>query len=79
VQRSLDFAAWKARGVNIVMSELTLNGYLDVGVNTNIAKAQAALDAAYGRGVIRVVHAEPVDGGCACGRTGVTGRTGPKP
>jgi hypothetical protein len=46
VQRSLDFAAWKARGVNIVMSELTLNGYLDVGVNTNIAKAQAVASSA---------------------------------
>ena len=51
----------EGRGVNIVMSESTLDGYLTVGVNTNIAKAQTALDAAYGRGVIRVVHAEPPD------------------
>jgi hypothetical protein len=68
LQRSLMTADWPAHGVYIGMSEPTLDGHLTVGVGGNIAKAQEALDAAYGRGVIRVVHAEP---------TGLTDAHGP--
>jgi hypothetical protein len=36
-----------------------MDGHLKVGVEKNIAKAQAYFDAAYGRGFVRVVHDEP--------------------
>lgn len=59
LQRSLHWTDWKKRGIDIVQSGPTQTGYLQVGVTTNVAKAQAAFDAKYGRGVIRVIHAEP--------------------
>ena len=59
LQRSIDWKAWKARGVDIVETGPTQTGYLQVGVDSSVKKAQAAFDAAYGRGIVRVVHAEP--------------------
>ena len=60
LQRSMNFAAWRARGIEVVSSWPTSAGYLMVGVASNIAEAQAALDARYGSGIIRVVHGELV-------------------
>jgi hypothetical protein len=55
LQKSIDWSAWKARGIVIVSTGPTQTGYLQVGVTTNIAKAQTAFDARYGHGVIRAV------------------------
>jgi hypothetical protein len=66
LQKSLDWRALKAKGIDIVSSGPTGTGYLQVGVSSSVAKAQAFFDAKYGRGVVRVEHAEPVildDGG----------------
>ncbi len=59
LQNSLDWPAWKAKGVRIVSTGPTENGHLQVGVTSNVANAQALFDAAYGRGVVKVVHGEP--------------------
>jgi hypothetical protein len=59
-QRSMDWSAWKARGIDIVSTGPTQTGFLQVGVTKHIAQAQAAFDAKYGHGIIRVVKAEPV-------------------
>jgi hypothetical protein len=59
IERSIDFAAWKARGIDITSIGPTEDGHLQVGVDTSVAKAQAALDATFGPGLIRVVHEEP--------------------
>lgn len=58
LQRSLDWSAWKAQGIDIVSTGPTQTGYLQVGVTSGVAKAQAAFDARYGRGVVRVVKGE---------------------
>jgi hypothetical protein len=66
LQKSLDFRALKSKGIDLVSSGPTGTGYLQVGVSSSVAKAQAYFDAKYGRGVVRVEHAEPVtldDGG----------------
>lgn len=71
LQNSLDWNAWKAKGVDIVSTGPTQTGYLEVGVMSNIAKAQELFDAAYPDGAIHVVHGEmamPTDA------TGPTGR-----
>lgn len=70
LQQSLDWAAWKARGIHIVMMGPTGDGYLRVGVTTDVAKAQAAFDATYGPGLIRVIHAEPAIPAVATGHLG---------
>jgi hypothetical protein len=59
LQKSLDWRALKAKGIDIVSSGPTGAGYLQVGVSSSVAKAQAYFDAKYGRGVVRVEHAEP--------------------
>lgn len=58
LQKSIDWSAWKARGIDIVSTGPTETGYLRVGVTKNVAKAQAAFDAKYGRGIIRVFKGE---------------------
>jgi hypothetical protein len=66
LQKSLDFRALEAKGIDLVSSGPTGTGYLQVGVSSSVAKAQKFFDAKYGRGVVRVEHAEPVtfdDGG----------------
>jgi hypothetical protein len=60
LQRSIDWSAWEAKGVHIHQTGPTGTGYLQVGVSSNVQRAQALFDAAYGRGVVRVFHAEPV-------------------
>jgi len=56
----LDVAALKAMGIDVTVWGPTEDGHLRVGVNSDVATAQAKLDALYGKGVIRVVHAEPI-------------------
>lgn len=58
LQNSIDWSLWKLRGIDIVSTGPTETGYLQIGVTTNIAKAQAAFDEQYGRGVIRVVKGQ---------------------
>jgi hypothetical protein len=58
IQKSIDWSAWKARGIEIVSTGPTETGYLRVGVTKDVPKAQAAFDAKYGRGIIRVFKGE---------------------
>jgi hypothetical protein len=60
LQKSIDWSAWKARGIKIVSTGPTETGFLRVGVTKHVAQARAAFDAKYGRGIIRVVKAEPM-------------------
>jgi hypothetical protein len=60
LQKSIDWSAWKARRIEIVSTGPTETGFLRVGVTKHVPQAQAAFDAKYGRGIIRVVKAEPV-------------------
>jgi len=69
LQRSVNSSMRSAKGVHVVET-YAQNGQLQVGVNSNIARAQAFFDAKYGRGAVRVFHAEPINIGCACGPTG---------
>jgi hypothetical protein len=55
----LDPVALKAEGIRLVEWGPTQDGHLRVGVSSDVASAQAFLDARYGKGIIRVVHAEP--------------------
>jgi hypothetical protein len=59
MQKALDPAALKADGIDVVQYGPTPQGYLRVGVSSDVATAQAKLDQMYGTGVIQVVHAEP--------------------
>jgi hypothetical protein len=59
VERSLDFTALKAKGIDIVSAGPNGAGKLIVGVTKDIPKAQAYFDATYGQGFVRVVHGEP--------------------
>jgi hypothetical protein len=59
LQNSLDTAALAKKGIDVVMYGPTEDGYLRVGVTSNVADAQAKLEAMYGPNIIRVVHAEP--------------------
>lgn len=58
LQNSIDWSAWKAHGIDIVSTGPTETGYLQVGVTTSVAKAQAAFDEKFGRGVVRVVKGQ---------------------
>jgi hypothetical protein len=70
-QRSVNVAKWEARDVD-VLETFAQNGYLRVGVRSNVARAQALFDEKYGRGVVRVFHGESVGCACAWGATGQT-------
>ena len=56
VQHSLSFQALQAKGIDAVISYPTSEGYLKVGVrgDNDVQAAQAALDAIYGPGIIKV-------------------------
>jgi hypothetical protein len=56
---SLDVKALKAEGIDVVQWGPTPDGYLQVGVTSDVATAQAKLDAMYGTGIIRVFKAQP--------------------
>jgi hypothetical protein len=60
LQKSIDWSYWKARGIDITLIGPTQTGYLRVGVMKHVAQAQAAFDAKYGPGIVRVVKQGPV-------------------
>ena len=60
IAHEIDPGALKTRGIDVVQWGPTQDGYLQVGVSSKVAAAQAFFDAKYGEGIIRVVHAEPV-------------------
>lgn len=62
IAHTIDPVRLKAKGIDVVQWGPTQYGYLQVGVSSNVAAAQAFFDAKYGRGIIRVVHAEPALG-----------------
>ena len=68
LQKSIDWSAWKERGIEIVSTGPTGTGFLRVGVTKHVAQAQDAFDAKYGRGVIRVFKAAPVIAASLVGR-----------
>jgi hypothetical protein len=55
IMRSFSFDKLKSQGIQINAFGPTVDGYLQVGVGSHVAEAQAKLDAIYGRNVIRVV------------------------
>jgi len=65
VQRSLDFLALQAKGIDIESSAPTSNGYLEVAIRGHhVRSAQTVLDSRYGAGIIKVVGgAEPLNFG----------------
>ena len=62
IAHEIDPGALKTKGIDVVQWGPTQDGYLQVGVSSNVAKAQTFFDAKYGKGIIRVVHAEPAHG-----------------
>jgi hypothetical protein len=54
LQNSLDWKALRSQGVDVVSTGPTEDGYLRVGVTSDVASAQTKLDALYGPNVIRV-------------------------
>ncbi len=54
LMHSFSFNALKAEGITISSVGPTQDGYLQVGVTSDVAEAQAKLDAKYGAGIIRV-------------------------
>lgn len=59
LQKSFDWSYWKKRGIDVTAVGPTQTGFLQVGVAKHVARARAALDAKYGRGIVRVVKQEP--------------------
>lgn len=59
IAHEIDPTALKSKGIDVVEWGPTQDGYLRVGVTSQIARAQAYFDAKYGRGVVRVFHGEP--------------------
>jgi hypothetical protein len=57
--RKIDPSSLKARGIDLVEWGPTEDGYLRVAVSSDVAKARAAFDAAFGPDVVRVVKGEP--------------------
>ena len=67
LEKSFNFSVLKPEGIQVVSVGPTGNGYLQVGVTSKVAVAQAKLDAIYGPNIIRVVHAEPLISGVLTG------------
>jgi hypothetical protein len=60
LKHSFDWARWKAEGVRVWVVGPTVDGYLNVGVEDDLATAQKKLDAAYGSNVVRVSQQGPI-------------------
>lgn len=67
LEKSFNFSVLKPEGIEVVSVGPNGNGYLQVGVTSKVALAQAKLDAIYGPNIIRVVHAEPMISGVLTG------------
>jgi hypothetical protein len=59
LENSFNFQILKREGIQVVSVGPTENGYLQVGVTSKIAEAQARLDAIYGPNIIRVFKSAP--------------------
>jgi len=57
---SLDWAAWRAEGVEVHAVGPSEDGYLEVGVEGDLEAARVKLDAAYGNDVVRVFECGPM-------------------
>jgi hypothetical protein len=62
IAHEIDPRALKTKGIAVVQWGPTQDGYLQVGVSSSVAKAQAFFNSKYGSGIVRVVHAEPAVG-----------------
>jgi len=60
LEAGLDDAALRAQGIDVSEWGPTEDGYLQVGVTSDVATAQAKLDEIYGPNVVRVFKAEPI-------------------
>ena len=60
LEAGLDDAALRAQGIDATEWGPTVDGYLQVGVTSDVATAQAKLDEIYGPNVVHVVKAEPI-------------------
>lgn len=58
LQNALDFNVLEPEGIRIVSVGPSVDGYLEVGVTSKVAEAQARLDAKYGPNVVRVFLGE---------------------
>jgi hypothetical protein len=59
LMKSHPWFSLKAKGIDVNQVGPTQTGYLQIGVSSSVADAQAYFDAKYGSGVIRVIHTEP--------------------
>jgi len=59
VMKKIDPARLKSQGIDVVSWGPTEDGYLQVGVSSDVAKAQAVFDAMFGPGIVRVSKGEP--------------------
>jgi hypothetical protein len=60
LMHSIDLFALRSRGIEVNRIGPETDGYLLVGVGTDIAAAQAWFEAAYGDDLLRVIAAEPL-------------------
>ena len=74
LEADLDYATLRAQGIDLNQWGPTPDGYLQVGVTSDVATAQAKLDRIYGPNVVRVVKGESA---MFAGLTGPTGPTKP--
>jgi hypothetical protein len=56
IMSSFSFDTLKSQGIKINAFGPTVDGYLQVGVGSHVAEAQAKLDAIYGRNVVHVIR-----------------------
>ncbi len=57
---SIDLSWLKPQGIEVTRIGPTVDGYISVGVNTDVAAAKAWFEAEYGDGLCRVFAAEPI-------------------
>ena len=60
LEADFDEAALRAQGIDVNQWGPTADGYLQVGVTSDVATAQAKLDQIYGPNVVHVFKAEPI-------------------
>jgi hypothetical protein len=59
LEADFDDAALRSQGIDVTEYGPTADGYLQVGVTSNVAAAQSKLDEIYGPNVVRVYRGEP--------------------
>ena len=58
LENSFDFEILKPEGIQVFSVGPSVDGYLEVGVSSNVAEAQEKLDGIYGRNVVHVFKGE---------------------